>query len=51
MLTNLGDRGNQISFWLISLSLLKNVPVLIELKKYDNVLKQKIDDSYLTVKL
>lgn len=30
--TNLGDRGNEGSFGLISLSLLKNIPVFIELK-------------------
>lgn len=30
--TNLGDRRNKISLWLISLSLLKNISVFIELK-------------------
>lgn len=31
--TNLGDGRNEVSFGLVSLSLLKNIPVFIELKK------------------
>lgn len=41
--TNLGDGRNEVSFGLISLSLLKNIPVFIELKKMYEFMNIKPD--------
>lgn len=45
--TNLGDGRNEVSFGLISLSLLKNIPVFIELKKIGEFMNIKPDIKLL----